>query len=140
MTKQNKNIETKKKVMLLRSKGLSYGLIAKEQDTNLNTVKSICRRNRNKDIQVPETTYCWYCGECVAQNPKRKMKKFCSDKCRYRWWQKNGIRESESGVHKIRCKHCGSEFQAYKSDQRKYCCHACYIAERFGKQSENNVK
>ena len=30
------------------------------------------------------------------------------------------------------CKQCGKPFTAYGNKGRKYCCHQCYIVDRFG--------
>lgn len=28
--------------------------------------------------------------------------------------------------------HCGKNFIAYRNNKRKYCCHTCYIEDRYG--------
>ncbi|MBO6235816.1 MAG: RNA polymerase subunit sigma-70, partial [Schwartzia sp.] len=70
----------------LRQKGLGYGTIAKRVGVPLNTVKSFCRRKAAKpEHEEPDsgTHRCLCCGVTVVQNPRRKEKKFCSDKCRW---------------------------------------------------------
>lgn len=135
-SKRKKNDEQKKQVIALRNKGVSYGQISEKLDMNLNTVKSICQRNCNnkQEEQTSGYTHCLYCGKLIMQIANRKKKKFCSNNCRYLWWQKNGIKESENGVHSFVCKHCGTEFQTYGCNQRKYCCHECYVADRYEKK------
>jgi hypothetical protein len=32
------------------------------------------------------------------------------------------------------CASCGRMFEDYTRNHRKYCCHACYIQDRFGKK------
>lgn len=66
----------------LALKGYGYKRIASVLEISPNTVKSHLRRH-------PITsgcTVCLHCGKPVEQNPGRKEKKFCSDKCRMTWW------------------------------------------------------
>jgi len=35
-------------------------------------------------------------------------------------------------IYEYTCPTCGSAFTAYGNSHRKYCCHECYIADRFG--------
>ena len=35
-------------------------------------------------------------------------------------------------IYEYTCPTCGSAFTAYGNRHRKYCCHECYIADRFG--------
>ena len=35
-------------------------------------------------------------------------------------------------IYEYTCTTCGSAFTAYGNIHRKYCCHECYIADRFG--------
>ncbi len=104
----------------LRQSGLGYGMIAKKLCISVNTVKAFCRRNSIKEHICP------MCGKPVTQNPGRREKKFCSDECRRKWWNSHTGLMKENAV----CAHCGKPFHGRQG--RKYCSHACYIAERFG--------
>ena len=81
MTKEEKN-----KIEDLRMQGLGYTKIAQNLGLSINTVKSYCRRNlpghSNDQDSVEEQHRCKNCGCEVLQNPGRKEKMFCSDKCR----------------------------------------------------------
>ena len=120
----------KDQVLELRKIGTSYGQIAKTLDMNLNTVKAICRRNREKEQRVFGN--CLNCGKPVEQIAKRKQKNFCCDKCRNQWWNKHLDKVEKKAYYEISCKNCGKVFTVYGDRQRKYCCRECYIADRFG--------
>lgn len=85
---------------------------------------------RNKDAKVG---YCQCCGIEVIQNPKRKQKKFCSDKCRNMWWNSHLELVDKKAIYEFKCKYCGEAFKVYGNENRKYCSRECYIAGRFGK-------
>jgi endogenous inhibitor of DNA gyrase (YacG/DUF329 family) len=88
----------------------------------VNTVKAFCRRN------TPSCTIvkCKQCDKEFAVTPHSKPKSFCSDACRYKWWNAN--RQAQT-THI--CEHCGREFISYESAQRRFCGRSCYIAHRF---------
>lgn len=76
-------------VSALRAQGMGYGAIARKVGISENTVKSFCRRNAQKEdkpVTGADEHQCLCCGTPVAQNAGRKEKKFCSDKCRNKWW------------------------------------------------------
>ena len=84
----------KQKIKLLRSSGKSYKDIAAETDLKESTVKTYCNRSglTDKDISLmrsKQKNKCLYCGAEIHQIPKQKPKKFCSDKCRFAWWNNN---------------------------------------------------
>ena len=56
--------------------------------------------------------------------------------CRTAWW--NAHREHPNGKGQTRfiCQHCKKPFVGYPAQNPKYCCHACYIAARYGKGRE----
>lgn len=113
----------------LRSKGMGYKKIAATIGLSVNTIKSFCRNNKlNANIS---STVCLTCGKKIIQMPKQKKKKFCSSKCREKWWNANRDKGDKSTGEKIICAYCGKEFLAYKHEHRKYCSHSCYVAERF---------
>lgn len=105
----------------LRQDGCGYKKIAQVLGLSVDAVKYYCRKHK-------DTSVCLACGKPLIQIPKRKTRKFCSAACREKWWNKN---RSKPSADKIRCVHCSKEFQAYKHEHRKYCSHACYVADRF---------
>lgn len=109
----------KSTIITMRAKGVGFSAIANELSLPLSTIKSFCRRYKDK---------CEFCGIEVEQTSGRKHKRFCSDSCRIKWWNLN-----RTGKEHI-CTGCGEHFTAI--EKRKYCCHKCYIKHRFGGRYE----
>lgn len=121
----------------LRVQGMGYGTIARKVGISENTVKSFCRRNVRK-VETEQADpheqehRCLCCGAPVMQHIGRKEKKFCSDRCRNKWWNSHLDRVDRRAVREVTCANCGKTFSVYGRAERKYCCHACYIQHRFG--------
>ena len=123
----------KTKIDNLRADGFGYKLIAKEIGISESTVKSYCRRHKVlKKTAVAGAHHCPQCGKIVEQNPKRKEKKFCCDACRMSWWNSHLDMVNRKSVYEHECHYCHKHFMVYGRVRRKYCCHQCYINERFG--------
>lgn len=122
--------EQKKQIIALRRNGAGYGNIASQLGISINTVKSFCRRH---SLAAPPTdSLCEQCGRPIAQNPRRKRKRFCCDACRNKWWNSHLDLVKRKAVYIFTCPTCGKEFTVYGNSHRKFCSHACYIAYRFG--------
>lgn len=76
--------------------------------------------------------YCECCGKEVMQKPGRKLKRFCSDKCRNAWWNQHQDQVNKKANYEYVCPCCKKTFIAYGNANRKYCSHECYIEDRFG--------
>ncbi|MGG6831978.1 UNVERIFIED_CONTAM: helix-turn-helix domain-containing protein [Streptococcus canis] len=128
------NLEEKEKIKILREKGLGYTAIAKEINISVNTIKSYCKRHGLGGTKTcdEDTSLCEYCGKPVIQKLGRKKKRFCSDKCRNSWWNKNRELVSKKANYECICANCGKTFISYGNKNRKYCSHECYISARFG--------
>ncbi len=134
--------DEKSRLTALRKAGRSYTEIADALGISKNTVKTFCRRNGlSPEVEIiPEeilstsTTdrLCSHCGKPVMQVPGRKEKKFCSDVCRTHWWNSHLELVKRKALYEYTCPTCGTAFTAYGNRHRKYCCHECYIADRFG--------
>ncbi len=132
----------KSRLAAMRKAGRSYTEIAAELGISKNTVKTFCRRNgltpETESIPVEITPaptterLCPHCGKPVIQPQGRKEKKFCSDTCRNRWWNSHMDLANRKAIYAYTCPACGTAFTAYGNNHRKYCCHECYIADRFG--------
>ena len=138
----------KQRITKMRTCGDSYSKIAATLDISENTVKSFCRRNNlagnmsmsTKTIEsateptpVQDETRCRQCGQELEQQPKKKMRKFCCDKCCAAWWAANPEKLNRKATYSFACACCGVKFTAYGNKGRKYCTHACYVAGRFGR-------
>lgn len=127
--------EQRMRIVFLRKAGNGYKKISQELLISENTVKSYCQRHK---IGKAETRLsngehcCQYCGKAVRQNPGRKAKKFCSDKCRNAWWNSHLDQVERKAHYEFVCAFCKKPFTAYGNAGRKYCSHACYVSDRFG--------
>lgn len=123
--------DEKRQITVLRRDGLGYGKIAQQTGVSMNTVKSFCRRN-NLTFSTDGKSVCECCGKSIVQVAGRKQKRFCSDQCRNKWWNGHLNLVKRKAVYTFTCPNCGKVFKVYGNSQRKFCCHACYIAYRFG--------
>jgi endogenous inhibitor of DNA gyrase (YacG/DUF329 family) len=133
--------EKKLHIKKLRADGYGYNRVALALGISVNTVKSFCRRNQlagNVAVEKSKVTagegihICKCCGIPVVQNPGKKEKKFCSDKCRMKWWNNNLDKVKRKAMYEYICPHCGKAFVVYGNSHRKYCSHECYVLDRFG--------
>ncbi len=136
--------EQKAIVDSLYAKGNGYKKIANQVGISPNTIKSYLRKavaaggvpqmQERTSAPVPEAsiTACQYCGKEVEQHHGRKHKRFCSDHCRNLWWNEHLNLVKRKAIYNFICPTCGKGFTAYGNAHRKYCCHACYIEDRFG--------
>ena len=91
--------EQKSIIRTLRSENYSYAKIAEVLGLNPNTVKSICRREDYVASALPRKTkeekaalkICKQCGKPITNPWNRKVKQFCSDKCRTHYWNEHKL-------------------------------------------------
>lgn len=81
---------------------------------------------------------CRNCGKILMQPPGRKVKYFCSDKCRMAWWNSRREQVQKKAYYTIVCVHCGKEFESYGNQNRKFCSRDCYLIARFHAPTEPN--
>jgi len=138
MEVDNMNDTQRQKIRELRTDGYSYGRISRMLGISENTIKTFCRRNGLggvMDTLVPVEAgghFCLCCGAAVRQVGGRKEKKFCSDRCRNKWWNQNLDKVNRKANYEYVCPCCQKSFTAYGNKNRKYCSHECYIRDRFG--------
>ena len=123
-------------IKIRRINGEPYSKIARELDLSINTVKSFCRRSKiqceplrqnNLQIQSETTPVASRWKTCGSAHPdtRNPRKLFCSDHCRYTWWNHN----REPKAYSLTCKHCKKKFISLGSSTRKYCSKQCmYLA------------
>lgn len=66
----------------MRIDGFTPTQISRELGISVNTIKSHIRRHPD----IPGILFCRTCNKAVRQNPGRKAKHFCSDRCRSIYW------------------------------------------------------
>ena len=116
----------KEELIILKNEGRSYKEMASAISVSASAVKSFFSRKKLKAEEIH--TVCKNCG--VPLTKRLGNKKFCSDSCRYKWWRHN-TEGNRKHLKVNRCKNCGKMFESYDNKNRKYCSHACYIADRF---------
>ena len=112
-------------ILSLRRKGLTCAQIGDKLGIPPNTVKSICRREKEKKKR------CRNCHRPLIQSGSGRPRTFCCDECRILWWKKNPEEVNRKAFYLLTCKNCGRDFESYGHKNRKYCCHRCYINCRF---------
>lgn len=116
----------KSQIDKMRLSGYGYFKIAKAIGVSENTVKSYCRRQKSTDYKE-EVGCCAECGAPIDKS-RRGSRRFCSDACRIKWWNKHPKAETPYTAH---CACCGKEIQMRRQKQQKYCSHRCYITARY---------
>lgn len=111
-----------------KRKNKSKSNIVPRKKNSISRKEKIILRN-----PVAKVEQCQYCGIEVFQNPGRKQKKFCTDKCRNLWWNSHLYMVNRRAMYECECLHCKKTFVSYGNKNRKYCSRECYIAGRFGK-------
>lgn len=135
----------------LRLKGLGYRRIATEAGLSRDIVRNYCRSKgmagyaaaleKNVSEQISQGKACLYCGKEIEQPATGRPKKFCSESCRRRWWRVHPeiSEQKDTALYTMICAYCGREFFSYGNRKRKYCCHNCYIKDRFWRGEENGI-
>ena len=131
--------EDLRQVRSLRETGYSYSRIATVLGVPKNSVKSYCNRfgiqlgTGDSDSGADGILRCRQCGHVIERGNQSNGRKFCSNECRMRWWNAHRDRVTSKTACITICANCNKAFRSYIGEHRKYCCHACYIAHRFGK-------
>lgn len=125
--------EQKQAIAALRLQGGSYAEIAAYLNLSPNTVKSFCLRNKITPVSqtgsgVVENAgnICKNCGALLEQVSKGRKKTFCSDRCRYIFWN----RSRREKPYRLTCQHCGRKFISFGNKNRAYCSRECYALSR----------
>lgn len=124
----------KEELINLKNEGRSYKEMASALFISEGAIKSFFRREKLRAEEF--YSVCKYCGTPLTK--RLGNKKFCSDVCRYTWWHKNS-KDNRECTKVNRCKNCNKDFKCYDNKDRKYCSHACYIADRFRNRKGNQT-
>jgi ssDNA-binding Zn-finger/Zn-ribbon topoisomerase 1 len=115
------------KISELRKQGYGYKKIAKALSLTVSIVRYACNTTRNEDLL---SGICEHCGLRMMSMKGKKKKRFCCDKCRWRWWNAHQNEVNRKVYFTYTCKYCHQEFNAYGQKKRIYCSHDCYIKFR----------
>jgi len=124
------NINERNKIVELKQLGYGYKKIAKELDITLSTVRYACSKMSDEDLLDGS---CEHCGLKIKSIKGKKKKRFCSDKCRWIWWNNHHTEVDKKAYYTHQCKFCGKEFTSYGNSKRVYCSHDCYIKFKLSK-------
>ena len=80
------NDEERLIITKLRGDGVSMTEISELTGIPYNTIKGFFRRHKNR---LPKTMKCLYCGKAIKVTYGKKLKKFCSDNCRAKYWHQH---------------------------------------------------
>lgn len=122
--------KTRQAILKMREDGASYAEIAGFFSLSPNTVKSICYRNgiQTSPGNCYEAGVCKNCGKPLSQPPSDRRRLFCSDQCRYQWWNRSRSRKP----YRLTCYCCGKEFISFGNRKKKFCSQECYRHSRCG--------
>lgn len=144
--------ETKKEITKLRLDGVGYKGIAATLGISRDGVRSFCKRNGlygdscvvslNYEENKNQNKICTHCGIPLKQKLQGRVRRFCSDECRRKWWRENSqnANRKDTAMYRITCAYCGKEFESYGDKKRKYDTHDCYIKSRFYKEECINAR
>lgn len=120
-------LEEKNKIYQLKKEGYGYKKIANELGLSASSVQSFLKRN---PMGLDLLGTCKRCGMTIQSIKGKKRKQFCSDRCRWDWWNSHIKEVNKKAFYTLTCKHCGKEFTAYGNQKRVYCCHDCYVKDK----------
>lgn len=99
--------------------GWSNSEISKELNISVNTIKS--RRSKLK-AKSSNTHICLQCGLLFPESKKGRHKNFCSNQCRFAYW--NERKKDIKTIHI--CANCGKTFISKGNPNKRYCSRKCY--------------
>lgn len=113
--------EQERKITILRQQGKGYRAIASELLLSPNTLKSWLKRHSASE------KVCLQCGTAIKDSIYKRERKFCSDQCRYMWWNAHPEEKKHQYAHV--CTYCKTAFCTNRTHS-KYCSIACFAKAR----------
>lgn len=121
--------EDKRQIDKLSSQGYGCTAISNMLGISINTVKSYFRRNKSKEEKIKIRNAakggCEFCGKILVHTEGKKKKRFCCDKCRFTWWNRNRDKIHHKILFEISCCYCGASIKSADKN-RKFCSQNCY--------------
>jgi len=114
------------KIMELREKGYGYKRIAKELDMTVSAVRYAISKSEDQLL----SDSCKECGVAIKSLKGKRKKVYCSNGCRWKWWNKQTRDINKKAYYNFICKNCGKEFEAYGTNRRLFCDRECYNSNR----------
>ena len=127
--------EMKNQLKQMRKEGYGYKRIAKELKLTLSVVRYACIKMGEEDLLEG---HCEKCGLKIKSIKGKKRKRFCSNRCRWDWWNKHQKEVDKKAFYTHVCKWCNKEFTTYGNKNRVYCSHDCYIKFKLNKGEVNH--
>ena len=124
------NNNEKAKINELRKQGYGYKKIAKELSITTSAARHACNASLDEEFLNGN---CEQCGLKIKSIKGKKKKRFCSDKCRWLWWNNRQKKVNKKAYYTFRCKLCDKEFTSYGNNKRVYCSHDCYVKYKLKK-------
>jgi orotate phosphoribosyltransferase-like protein len=87
--------DVKNKINELKEKGYGYKRIAKELSMTASAVRYTLAKISEEDLLV---STCKYCGITMKSVKGKKKKVFCSDSCRWQWWNQKHREDKHHGT------------------------------------------
>lgn len=113
--------EEKNKIYQLSKEGFNYIEIAIKLSKSKDSIRMFLARHPLSEMKV----YCEQCGCEMIPLSGNRIKRFCSNKCRNKYWSHQRYHEEKHLVEHT-CIECGKVFLSYKFKNRKYCSLTCY--------------
>ena len=114
-------------ILEYRKEGLPFREIAEKTHASEDYCRTVCSR-ANLHIEqkptVPIDGVCKQCGKQLINTPGAKAKIYCSDKCRYEYYNKQKARKA----YDLICKYCGKKFVAFGNPKKRFCSRDCQAA------------
>ena len=139
----------KQQIQELRINGDGYKAISTVLGVSRDIIRGYCKRNGldgdsklislNLEEKKSQNLICTCCSKPIKQMKHGRIRRFCSEECRRKWWKENDDKRNkkEGAIYKYICPCCKKEFECYGNKKRKYCSHGCYIKSRFCDGDEN---
>lgn len=119
----------------LRTRGLGMQAIADIMKMGRDNVRYFLRKEGLGGARGGDVVgrFCLECGRPVKRVDGKRLKRFCTDRCRIRWWNRRRRSRRSSSMEELVCPVCGQMFWAYGSSHRRFCSCECYRQWRIGR-------
>lgn len=154
-------IEQKETVTRMRAEGNTFSAIAESLGISVSTIKSYWQKSsqaskpvspgtdayevsgsaakeKTQDNTMPPVTpgICRQCGVALNLHIGNQMKRFCSERCRQKWWRAHpGLVTAKASVSV--CVGCGRTFKNGGNPARRFCSRTCYTRHRLSGRTAN---